>query len=261
MQHKSFNRVALITGATKGIGEATSDLFMSKGIKCILVARKQNKKQIIKYKKLYGDSNFEFIKCDVSKTKEIDLLVKNSIKKYKKISILFNNAAYSDFDLFYKNDLKMYEKIFDTNVKGAFYLLQMISKHMIKNKLKGKIINVSSQAGRRGEAYVPHYCASKAAIISYTQSAALFLAKYNINVNAIAPGVIDTPLWDVLDKKWAKIEKLKIGQKKKLVSKIIPLQRIGSPKEVADLVYFLSSEKSSYITGQTINIDGGNILS
>jgi len=260
MQHNN-NKVAIITGATKGIGEATADLFMSKGIKCILVARKINKDQILRYKKKYGDSSFEFIKSDISRVKDIENLVKLSIKKFKKISILFNNAAYSDFDLFFKNDLKMYEKIFNTNVKGAFYLLQLISKHMIKNKIQGHIVNVSSQAGRRGEAFVPHYCASKAAIISYTQSASLFLAKYNINVNAIAPGVIDTPLWDILDRKWAKIENLKIGEKKKIVSKTIPLQRIGNTKEVADLVYFLCSKKSAYITGQTINIDGGNVMS
>ena len=155
----------------------------------------------------------------------------------------------------------MYKKTFDTNVKGMFFLLQQVAKNMIKNKIKGNIINVSSQAGRRGEAFVPHYCASKAAVISYTQSSSLALAKYGIRVNAIAPGVINTPLWKILDKKWAKIENLKIGEKKNKLSKKIPLQRIGDPMEVADAVFFLSNKDSSYITGQTINVDGGNYFS
>jgi len=249
--------VAIITGATKGIGRATAIKFLKNNINCVLLSRKVD----LKFKK-YIESKFDkdsyiFVQADISKINSIKKIINSAIKKFGKINILFNNAAYSDFNQFFKNDLKMYEKIFNTNVRGLFLLLQAAAKEMIKKKIKGNIINISSQAGRRGEALVPHYCASKAAVISYTQSSSLALAEFGIRVNAISPGVIDTPLWDMLDKKWAKIENLKIGQKKKLVAKQIPLGRIGKPEEVADLAYFLISDKSKYITGQTINVDGG----
>lgn len=250
-------RVAIITGATRGIGRATSIAMLNSGIKCILISRKKDNKFKKFLENNYNSENFCFYNADMSKINSVKKIVNFTNRKFKKIDILFNNAAYSDFNDFFKNDLKMYEKTFNTNVKGLFFLLQETAKNMIKNKIKGNIINVSSQAGRRGEALVPHYCASKAAVISYTQSSSLALAKFGIRVNAISPGVIDTPLWDVLDRKWAKIENLKIGQKKKFIAKKIPLGRIGNSNEVAELVMFLLSDKSKYITGQTINIDGG----
>ncbi len=254
---QSNKKVAIITGATKGIGRSTVIKFLENNIKCVLVARKKNQKLLTLLNKKFSSENFLFIKADISKLQSIKKIINATNKKFKRIDILFNNAAYSDFNYFFKNNIKMYNKIFDTNVKGMFFLLQSVAKEMIKKKIKGNIINLSSQAGRRGEALVPHYCASKAAVISYTQSSSLALAKFGIRVNAISPGVIDTPLWNVLDKKWGKIENLKIGQKKKNVAKSIPLKRIGKSEEVAELAYFLISKNSSYITGQTINIDGG----
>tara|TARA_B100000795_G_C22786104_1_gene434694 strand:- start:518 stop:1300 length:783 start_codon:yes stop_codon:yes gene_type:complete len=250
-------QVAIITGATKGIGRATVVEFLKNNINCVLVSRKIDLKFNNYLKSKFNKNDYIFVQADISKIGSIKKIIDATNKNFGKIDILFNNAAYSDFNNFFKNDLKMYEKIFNTNVRGLFLLLQAAAKEMIRKKIKGNIINVSSQAGRRGEALVPHYCASKAAVISYTQSSSLALAKFGIRVNAISPGVIDTPLWDILDKKWAKIENLKIGQKKKLIAKQIPLGRIGKPEEVAELAYFLTSNKSKYITGQTINIDGG----
>ena len=254
---QQYKQVAIITGATKGIGRATVVEFLKNNINCVLVSRKIDLKFNNYLKSKFNKNDYIFVQADISKIGSIKKIIDATNKNFGKIDILFNNAAYSDFNNFFKNDLKMYEKIFNTNVRGLFLLLQAAAKEMIRKKIKGNIINVSSQAGRRGEALVPHYCASKAAVISYTQSSSLALAKFGIRVNAISPGVIDTPLWDILDKKWAKIENLKIGQKKKLIAKKIPLGRIGKPKEVAELAYFLTSNKSKYITGQTINIDGG----
>ena len=178
---------------------------------------KKNQKLLSLLNKKFDNANFLFIKADISNLHSIKKIINITRKRFRRIDYLINNAAYSDFDYFFKNDIKMYNKIFDTNVKGMFFLLQSVAKEMIKKKIKGNIINLSSQAGRRGEAMVPHYCASKAAVISYTQSSSLALSKFGIRVNAISPGVIDTPLWDLLDKKWGKIENLKIGQKKKML--------------------------------------------
>ncbi len=119
---------------------------------------------------------------------------------------------------------------------------------------------MASQAGRRGEALVAHYCATKAAVISYTQSAALALADYGIQVNAISPGVVDTPMWNQVDALFAKYQNLSIGEKKRLVAKEIPLGRIGTPSDIAYMALFLASGLSDYITGQTYNVDGGSVL-
>ena len=155
----------------------------------------------------------------------------------------------------------MYDKMFAVNGKAAFFMMQSVLKNMVENKTRGAIINMSSQAGRRGEPLVSHYCASKAAIISYTQSAALAMAPHHIRVNAIAPGVIDTPMWGGVDALFAKYEHLAIGEKKIQVGKAVPLGYMGAPSDIAGAVVFLASDEASYITAQTLNVDGGNWMS
>ena len=157
--------------------------------------------------------------------------------------------------------MNQFDKLFSINVRAMFVMMQGVAKSLVLRNEGGVIINFSSQAGRRGEALVSHYCATKAAVISYTQSAALDLASKGIRVNAIAPGVIDTPMWDKVDKLFAKYEGLESGEKKKKVANSVPLGRFGVPSDVTGVVLFLASSDSKYITGQTINVDGGNVLS
>ena len=132
---------------------------------------------------------------------------------------------------------------------------------MVADGCKGSVTNLASQAGRRGEALVAHYCASKAAVISYTQSAALAMAPHGIRVNGISPGVIDTPMWKEVDAQFAKAEGLQIGEKKIAVGLAVPLGRMGAPEDVARAAVFLASPEASYITAQTLNVDGGNVMS
>jgi D-sorbitol dehydrogenase (acceptor) len=136
--------------------------------------------------------------------------------------------------------------------------MQAVARRMVAQKRGGKILNMSSQAGRRGEPLVAHYCASKAAVISYTQSAALALAPHRINVNGIAPGVIDTPMWEAVDKLFAQYEHLPVGEKKAQVSRAVPLGRMGVPDDLTGAALFLASSDADYITAQTLNVDGGN---
>jgi len=175
--------------------------------------------------------------------------------------VLFSNAAVFDMAPFLESDEAMYDRIFSINVKAMFFLMQKVAALMVKQGTGGSIINMASQAGRRGEALVSHYCASKAVVISYTQSAALALSDHQIRVNAISPGVIDTPMWETVDGLFARYEGLAKGEKKRMVGEAVPLGRMGVPQDVAGLVAFLASDHSSYITGQTINVDGGNVLS
>ena len=157
-------------------------------------------------------------------------------------------------------DLDQLDKLFGVNVRAFYAVMQASAKSMVANKQQGSIINLASQAGHRGEALVAHYCATKAAVISYTQSSALALAPHKIRVNAISPGVIDTPMWATVDALFAKFEGKEIGQKKREVGASVPLGYMGSPDDVARAAVFLASEQSSYLTAQTIGVDGGNVL-
>jgi D-sorbitol dehydrogenase (acceptor) len=132
---------------------------------------------------------------------------------------------------------------------------------MVAHKVQGSVINMASQAGRRGEALVSHYCATKAAVISYTQSAALAMAPHKIRVNALSPGVIDTPMWQHVDALFAKYENLPLGEKKKRVGLAVPLGYMGAPDDITGPAVFLASDESSYITAQTLNVDGGSVMS
>lgn len=175
--------------------------------------------------------------------------------------VLFNNAGLFDMGSVLDADLDQYERLFGLNVRAMYAVMQATAKALVAAGRPGSIINLSSQAGRRGEALVAHYCATKAAVISYTQSAAKALAPHRIRVNAIAPGVIDTPMWGTVDALFAKFEGKEIGQKKREVGEAVPLGHMGAPTDVARVAVFLATEQSAYITAQTINVDGGNVTS
>jgi NAD(P)-dependent dehydrogenase (short-subunit alcohol dehydrogenase family) len=154
-----------------------------------------------------------------------------------------------------------FDRVFAVNTKGLLFMLQAVARQMVSQGNGGKIINIASQAGRRGEPLVAVYCASKAAVISITQSAGLALIKHGINVNGIAPGVVDTQMWDEVDALFAKYEGRPIGQKKRLVSEAVPFGRMGFPEDHVGAALFLASEDSDYVVAQTLNVDGGNWMS
>ena len=175
--------------------------------------------------------------------------------------ILLNNAAVFDMGSVLDADLEQHDRVFGLNVRAMYRIMQAAAISLRRAGRAGSIINLASQAGRRGEALVAHYCASKAAVISYTQSAALALAGTGIRVNAISPGVVDTPMWDQVDALFARFEGREVGEKKRLVGEAVPMGRMGRPDDVARVAVFLASDLAGYITGQTLNVDGGNVLS
>ena len=177
-----------------------------------------------------------------------------------KPDVLFNNAAVFDMGSVLDADLAQFDRLFGVNVRAFYAVMQATAKSMVARGQGGSIINLASQAGHSGEALVAHYCATKAAVISYTQSAALALAPHKIRVNAISPGVIDTPMWASVDALFAKFEGKEPGQKKREVGAAIPLGHMGAPDDVARAAVFLASDQSSYMTAQTIGVDGGNVL-
>lgn len=253
------NKTAIITGAGSGISEAIAKKYLEEGANCVLVDLKNLEEKFTPLKQTYSN-RIVTINADISKKENIIHIVSSAVQYFNQIDILFNGAGIFDMRPLLEESWEIFDKLFTVNVKGTFFLMQAVAQQMVKQGKGGKIINIASQAGRRGEALVSHYCATKAAIISYTQSAALALAEYNINVNAIAPGVIDTPMWDHVDALFAKYEHRKIGEKKQLVGKAVPLGRMGLPQDFLGAALFLASSDSDYITGQTLNIDGGNCM-
>jgi galactitol 2-dehydrogenase len=249
---------AIITGAARGIGAAFAGAYVREGatvaIADIDMARAGQTATAI------GPSAFA-IRLDVSDQASIDSAVAEVEKRCGGVDILINNAALFDMAPIVEITRASYDRLFSINVAGALFTMQAVARSMIKNKRKGKIINMASQAGRRGEALVAVYCASKAAVISFTQSAGLNLIKHGINVNAIAPGVVDGEHWEGVDALFAKYENLAIGEKKKQVAASVPYGRMGTAEDLVGMAVFLASEESSYIVAQTYNVDGGQWMS
>ncbi|PCK88077.1 sorbitol dehydrogenase [Rhizobium sophoriradicis] len=252
------DKVALITGGARGIGLGFAEAFVKEGAKVVIADI--DIERATKSAAAMGPAA-KAMKLDVTDLPAIDTLVAEIDKEFGGIDILVNNAAI--FDMAPVNEITeaSYDKVFSINLKGPLFMMKAVSNVMIKRGRGGKIINMASQAGRRGEALVLLYCASKAAIISATQSAALALVKHGINVNAIAPGVVDGEHWDVVDAHFAKWEGLKPGEKKAAVAKSVPIGRFATPDDIKGLAVFLASSDSDYILAQTYNVDGGNWMS
>lgn len=242
-------KTCLVTGANGGIGAATAEHFAALG------ARVCTTDLAAKF-----DGN-----CETTH-RNFDLLDSAGLDACcdwiagEKPDVLFNNAALFDMGSVLDADLAQFDRLFGLNVRAMYAVMQAAAKSMVASGKHGSIINLSSQAGHRGEALVAHYCATKSAVISYTQSAALALAPYKIRVNAISPGVIDTPMWDVVDRLFAKFEGKEEGQKKREVGEAVPLGYMGRPFEVARVAVFLACNQSQYITAQTLCVDGGSVL-
>jgi D-sorbitol dehydrogenase (acceptor) len=207
-----------------------------------------------------GDAGIA-VEMDVTDQASIDGGVASAIDGLGHIDILINNAALFSAAPLAEITRADYDKLFSVNVAGTLFTMQAVAKHMIERGQGGKIINMASQAGRRGEPLVAVYCATKAAVISLTQSAGLNLIAHGINVNAIAPGVVDGEHWDGVDALFAKYENRSLGEKKRLVGEAVPYGRMGRAEDLIGMAMFLASAESDYVVAQTYNVDGGNWMS
>lgn len=257
---KLVNKVAVITGAGSGIGQAVALGYLAEGASCLLVDIKTDEELLAPFAGVDA-SRLSTLSIDLSSKENLQAVVNTAVERFGRLDILFNNAAVFDMGPFLDESWDAYERIFAVNVRSMFFLMQAAARQMVEQGEGGRIINMASQAGRRGEALVAHYCASKAAVISYTQSAALALAKDRINVNGIAPGVVDTPMWDKVDSLFARYENLAPGEKKRQVGAAVPLGRMGASEDFVGAAVFLASKDSDYVTAQTLNVDGGNWMS
>lgn len=256
------SRHALVTGAGGGIGLAVTAAFLGEGAHCTAVDLAPQPSAGLAALLAAHPDRLAYAAADVTRIDSLgDLVDAAAARNDTPVDVLFNNAAVFDMAPLLESGEAMYERLFAVNVKGMFFVMQAVLGRLVAAGRRGSVVNVASQAGRRGEALVAHYCASKAAVISYTQSAALAMAPHGIRVNAVAPGVIDTPMWQGVDALFARYEHLQLGEKKLAVGKAVPLGFMGAPGDVAGAAVFLASDESSYITAQTLNVDGGNVMS
>jgi D-sorbitol dehydrogenase (acceptor) len=251
-------KTALVTGGARGIGRAIAEAYAREGaMLCIADINGHEAKETAA---AIGNGAFA-LRLDVTDLASINDCVKHAVEKTGGIDILVNNAAVFDMAPIGEITEKSYDHVFGVNVKGLLFMLQAAAVAMKARGKGGKIINFASQAGRRGEALVAVYCASKAAVISITQSAGLGLIKHRINVNGIAPGVVDTAMWEEVDALFAKYEGRPIGEKKRLVGEAVPYGRMGTAEDLVGCAIFLASAESDYVVAQTFNVDGGNWMS
>lgn len=244
------NKVAIITGARRGMGKTHALLLAQYGAKvavsdiseedCLLVVEE--------IKKNGGEAIA--VKCDISKKEEVQNLMEKTLEEWGQIDILVNNAGIADFKPFLEMTESDWDKTIDINLKGYFLCSRIVAEEMAKRK-SGVIVNIASVAmGQTGIAFpsLVHYVSSKGGIAGMTEALAVDLAKYNIRVNGVAPGIIDTPMVDPIKEDKAGTEGL---------LQRIPMKRMGSPEEISKVVLFLSSDASSYMTGAIIPVDGG----
>ena len=249
---------ALITGSARGIGRAFAEAYVREG--ATVAIADINLEAAGKTAAEIGDKAYA-VKLDVTDSASIEAAVKAVEAKTGGLDILINNAALFDLAPIVEITRASYDRLFSVNVSGTLFMLQAAARSMIARGKGGRIINMASQAGRRGEALVGVYCATKAAVISLTQSAGLDLIKHRINVNAIAPGVVDGEHWDHVDSLFAKYENRPKGEKKKLVGEAVPYGRMGTARDLTGMAVFLASEDAEYIVAQTYNVDGGQWMS
>ena len=249
---------ALITGAARGIGRAFAEAYIREGARVAIADIDLAKARTTAGE--LGDAAIA-VHMDVSQQESIDLAVSETLAAFGGIDILVNNAAIFTAAPIVEIDRADFNRVFDINVAGTLFTLQAVARQMIASGKGGKIINMASQAGRRGEPLVAVYCASKAAIISLTQSAGLNLIAHGINVNAISPGVVDGEHWDGVDAFFAKYENKAPGQKKREVGEAVPFGRMGTAQDLCGMAVFLASTDADYVVGQTYNVDGGQWLS
>jgi 3-oxoacyl-[acyl-carrier protein] reductase len=243
------DRTAVVTGGSRGIGKEVAKKLASLGADVVINYTSNEEQANITKSEIEGmGAKCLVVQCDVSKSDQVAEMMDSVVKEFGKIDILVNNAGITRDGLLMRMKEEDFDKVIDINLKGVFNCTKAATKYMMKKKY-GKVINMASIVGIMGNPGQTNYCASKAGVIGFTKASARELASRNININAVAPGFIDTDMTQVLSD----------GIKNSMLANI-PKKTFGKPEDVANLVAFLASDMSEYITGQVINVDGGMVM-
>jgi acetoin reductase-like protein len=249
-------KVAVVTGGGQGNGRAIALRLAQEGAAVLVTDLNLAGAQKVVDEISAAGGRASAFAMDVRNQEHANGMADAAVERFDGLDILVNNAGVGKIVPFLETTEADWDFMFDVNCKGLLWCSQAAARVMIERRRGGKIVNIASQAGRRGEAFVLAYCASKACVISMTM--ALALAPQKINVNAVAPGIVDTPFWEEVDKQFARLMDLPVGEPKRRAIASIPLGRIEQPEDVAGVVAFLSSSDADYITQQCFNVDGGN---
>ncbi len=269
MESRFSGKLAIVTGAGQGIGKAVALRLAREGADIVVAdINGETAEQVARDVRALG-RRAQVNVVNVADVAAIQSMVGRAVAEFGRIDILVNAAGVAQTTPFPELTEEQWDRVIDVNLKGTVFCMQAVARQMIRqvpqeiiergqaDRSYGKIVNFSSISGRRGRSVQMAYAASKAAIISVTQSAALALSPYNINVNAVCPGVIPTPMWEQIDRDRSRIMGASPGEAMKAFIEKVPLLRAGSTEDAAGAVAFLCSADADYITGQTLNVDGG----
>lgn len=263
-------KIAIVTGAGQGIGRGIAHRLAQEGARVVIAEYNAQNAEAVAVECISFGTEAMAYPVDIGEIPQIERMVSAVVQKFGRIDVLVNNAGVSMPGPLFDLTPEMWDPVLRVNLRGLFFCLQIVAKQMvaqIPDEVKqagraersyGKIVNFSSIAGRSGRPYDAAYSAAKWGVISLTQSAALYLAPYNINVNAVCPGLVPTPMWDNIDRiQGVQRQGLQPGEWMRRTIESIPLKRAATPADIAAAVSFLCSEDADYITGQALNVDGG----
>jgi len=261
MTSRLDRRHVLITGAGGGIGLAMAQACLAEGARCSLVDRATDTPSAVQAVQDAHPDAVAYIAADITRSGDIARLLDTAVARFGPVHTLVNNAAVFDLAPLLESDEASFDRLFAVNVKGLFFVMQAVLRHMVEAGTEGaSVINLASQAGRRGEALVSHYCATKAAVISYTQSAALAMAPHGIRVNSVCPGFVATPM-QTRELAWeAQLRGSDPETVKQMWIDDTPLGRLETPEDVAKVVAFLASDDAEFLTGESISVNGGAFM-
>jgi 2-hydroxycyclohexanecarboxyl-CoA dehydrogenase len=245
------DKIAVVTGSGQGIGKAIAKCLAEEGAKVVVADIDEKTAKSVATGILADGRQAMVMQVDVTKSKEVATVFKRVLAEYGRIDILVNNAGYNKLQPFVENTEEFWDMMIAVNLKGTIMCSRAVLDSMIERKY-GKIVNISSDSGLSGSSGCVVYSAAKGGVISFTKALAKEVAQYNINVNCVAPGPTQTPLWDRF-----------IGQKPEILDNVIqatPQKRVGKPEEIASAVLFLASDEAVWMTGQTLSVSGGFIM-
>lgn len=253
-------KVAIVTGGASGIGKAIVERYAREGATCAVAdidfSGAQRTAMAIQDS---GGKAFP-VELDVTRSGSIRAMVEAVVANAGRIDVLVNNAGVVEVQPLLEIDESIWERVFSVNVKGLFFTLQAVARRMIDQGTGGKIINLASEAGQRADEMVIAYSATKAAVISITKTTSLALIRHRINVNAISPGVVDTPMWIEVDRLFGKWRGVAPGVTRRSTEEQVPFGRFGKPEDLTGIAVFLATSDSDYMLGQTVNVDGGRVM-